>query len=276
MPAIAVQDDVPYVICMDDTEPLPALTRPPVPHSDPAPAIAALAQRYRGANGPLMAVMNRLGGSIEARVALLPDALRAQIETVTRTALAQSYRAAGLGRFAPDLGGRATPVLAALTGAAGGMGGIATSVAELPFTITLILHAIRQAAVAEGFDPDEDAIRIECLRVFGAGSPLSQDDGVNTSFLGARLTLTGPALQKVIAAIAPRLAVAMGQKLAAQAVPVLGAVAGATLNTAYLRYYREIAHVRFALLRLAQTHGAGPVLMAFQDATEPVRVTKAR
>jgi hypothetical protein len=129
--------------------------------------------------------------------------------------------------------------------------------------------------VAAGFDPDDPAIRAECLQVFAAGSPLADDDGANTSFVGARLALTGAALQKVIAAVAPRLGIAMGQKLAAQAVPVLGAVAGAGLNAAYLSYYREIARIRFALLRLAQTHGPDATLRAFAAAARVPALTRA-
>ncbi|MGB8815025.1 MAG: EcsC family protein [Paracoccaceae bacterium] len=237
--------------------------------------IAALAVRYRRAGGPLVALMNRLGGRIEAQMAMLPDSVRRQIEVVTAKALEQAHAMAAAGRFAPDLGTRAAPMVAALAGAAGGAGGIATSIVELPVTITLILHAIRGAAAAEGFDPDDSAIRAECLQVFAAGSPVAGDDGVNTAFLGARMTLTGPALKNLIAAVAPRLAAALGQKLAAQAVPVLGAASGAALNAAYLSYYRELARIRFALLRLAQTHGAEQVLAAFQDATTPKPITKA-
>ncbi len=55
--------------------------------------------------------------------------------------------------------------------------------------------------------------------------------------------------------------------------PVLGAVSGAALNVAFLRYYREAAAVRFALLRLAERHGAGPVLDAFAQATTAPRIT---
>lgn len=158
---------------------------------------------------------------------------------------------------------------AMLSGAVGGAGGLATSVAELPVTVTVILHAIRRAAVEQGFDPDDPAIRAECLRVFTAGSPLGSDDGVNTSFLSARLTVTGPAIQRLVASVAPKLATALGQKLAAQAVPVLGAVAGAGLNAAFLRYYREMAEIRFALLRLAEQHGAEEILTAFAKAVAP-------
>uniref|UniRef100_A4WQ71 Staphylolytic protease PREPROENZYME LASA n=1 Tax=Cereibacter sphaeroides (strain ATCC 17025 / ATH 2.4.3) TaxID=349102 RepID=A4WQ71_CERS5 len=252
-----------------------ANSRLPALRTSPEAEIAALALRFDRANGPVMALMNRFGGSLEERMALLPAALQRQIETVTRRALEQSHRIAAAGRAAPDLGRRATPALVALTGAAGGAGGLATSIAELPVTITVIMHAIRRAAEAEGFDPDDPAIRVECLRIFGAGSPLKRDDGVNTSFIGARIALSGAAVSKVVASVAPRLAAALGQKLMAQAVPVLGAVTGATLNAAYLSYYREIAEIRFALLRLAQTHGPERVLTEFQSAVRPIPLYRA-
>ena len=143
-----------------------------------------------------------------------------------------------------------------------------------PLTITVILHAIRREAVAAGYDPDDPWIRAEALRSFGSGSPVAADDGIDTSFLSARLTLTGPALQKLIATVAPKLAAALGQKLAAQAVPVLGAISGAALNAAFLSYYRETAAIRFALLRLAEQHGAEPVLTAFEKATAAPRITR--
>ena len=44
---------------------------------------------------------------------------------------------------------------------------------------------------------------------------------------------------------------ALGPKLAAQMVPVLGAVAGGGINYIYSGYYQEMAHVHFALRRLA-------------------------
>ena len=61
----------------------------------------------------------------------------------------------------------------------------------------------------------------------------------------------------------------------AQAVPVLGALAGAALNAAFIGYYREIAHVRFALLRLAERHGAEHVLQAFGAAVAPPKILRA-
>lgn len=250
----------------------------PLPHDDPAPQIAALARRYRRANGPVISVLNRLGGQLERQLDALPPPVKRQIEvTVTRAlqaAHSAAHAAAGVTRRAPDLGTRAAPIAAAFSGAVGGLGGLATAIPELPVTVTLILHAIRRAAEAEGFDPDDPAIRAECLGIFAAGSPVENDAGANTAFLGARLALSGSAVHGVIAAVAPRLAAALGQKLAAQAVPVLGALTGAALNAAYLTYYRELARIRFALLRLAGTHGPEATLAAFNTAIKPVPVTR--
>jgi len=66
--------------------------------------------------------------------------------------------------------------------------------------------------------------------------------------------VTGSAVQGLIAKVAPRLAVPLGQKLAAQAVPLIGAAAGAATNYVYTSYYQDMARVQFGLMRLgAQT-----------------------
>ena len=250
---------------------MPAPRLPVLPRVDPAPEIARLAARYKRANGPVMTAVNRLGGSLEAQMAVIPLPLRNQIERVTARALETAYGLAGRG---PDLGERGPFFAAVAAGAAGGAGGLATSVAELPVTITLILQAIRAAAVEAGYDPAENWVRAECLKVFGAGTPLAADDGINTSFLSARLTITGAGVQKIIGVVAPKLAAALGQKLMAQAVPVLGALTGAALNAAFLSYYCEVARIRFALMRLAEVHGAEPVLAAFSKAVAVPKIAK--
>ena len=65
----------------------------------------------------------------------------------------------------------------------------------------------------------------------------------------------GQTVQGIIARIAPRLAAVLGQKLAAQATPVFGALAGASINYTFARYYQEIARVHFGVLRLSQETG---------------------
>ena len=249
---------------MDQTLPVATTT-------DLETEVARLAHRYKRANGPVIRLVNRLGGTLENQLAALPDGLRSQIERLTAQALEASY---GIAARAPDLGPRAPMMAAVAAGAAGGAGGIATSLAELPVTVTLFLNTIRSVAREAGLDPDQDWVRAECLQVFAAGSPLAQDDGVNTSFIASRLALSGSAVQNLITSIAPKLATVLGQKLAAQAVPVLGAVSGAALNAAFLSYYREIARVRFELVKLGQIHGADAVEAEFRIAVTPPRVIK--
>lgn len=237
--------------------------------------IAAFAKRWKRANGPVMAVLNRFGGQLEAQLGHLPEGFRDRIEAVTASALEAAYGLSRHGKKLPGSGNRGTFAMALATGAAGGAGGLPSAVAELPVTIMVLFHAIRREAEKLGFDPDDPWIAAEALRTFGSGSPIADDDGINTSFFSARLALTGPALQKTIAIVAPRLAAALGQKLAAQAVPILGAVSGAALNAAFLRYYREMAAIRFGLLRLSESHGAAAVLEGFSKATAQPRLTKA-
>ena len=240
---------------------LPALRAP-----DLGVEIDGLAYAAARANGPFLRLINRLGGGIEAQMAKLPVKLRGDLERLTARALVLALDAARVGSYAPDLGRRGSTFAAMATGAAGGAAGLAGSLVELPVTVTIMLHAIRREAVAAGYDPDAEAIRLACLDVFSAGSPLRADDGVNTAFLSARVAVAGPTLQRVIATVAPRLAVVLGEKLAAQAVPVLGAVAGAALNAAFITYYREIARIRFRLMRLSEVHGAEAVMLAFAQA----------
>ena len=240
--------------------------------ADLATEVAELARRYKRANGPVIRLVNRLGITLENQLSLVPEGVRGQLERLTAQALETSY---GLAARAPGLGQRGPMLAAVVTGAAGGVGGLATAVAELPVTVTLFLNTIRAAARDAGLDPDADWVKAECLQVFAAGSPLAQDDGVNTSFFASRLALTGSSVRNLIATIAPRLAAVLGQKLAAQAVPVIGAVSGAALNAAFLSYYREVARVRFELVKLAQIHGAEAVEAEFRIAVTPPKIIRA-
>src|SRR3989338_4111242 len=128
---------------------LPTL-RPPALEAD----IAALARSYRRANGPVMALVNRLGGGIEAQMALLPDTLRAEVERVVARALSAAHGLAGAGRRVPDMGGRAAVLAAVVTGAAGGAGGVPSAVAGLPVSIAGRMHAIPRGAPGGGGAPD--------------------------------------------------------------------------------------------------------------------------
>jgi hypothetical protein len=204
---------------------------------------------------------------------VLPKPVRDQIDRGAQAALVRAYDMAAKtrtseGRFAAFAnfvtGDRAHKALAAFSGAVGGVGGLPTALAELPLAVTIIFRAVQGVAEAHGEDPLSEATRLECVRVFGAGGAASKsDDAVNTSFLGARLSLSGTAINRLVARVAPRFGAVFGQKLAGQAVPILGAAAGAGTNWAFIDYYVEMAHVHFGLRQLARKHGEEAVLEHF-------------
>ncbi|KIN63858.1 Protein EcsC [Sulfitobacter noctilucicola] len=221
-------------------------------HIDVEVQLDALAQRYKAAGGLGISVLNLIGGSAESLIDRLPEGVRGNLESATISALNQAMKAAHSSRsILPDQKSWLNQVATTAMGAAGGAGGLPTALAELPVTTTLLLRVIQGVAVEHGFDPAAENVQFDCVQVFAAAGPLSGDDGADLGFLSARIALSGKAMQAVIHKIAPRLAIVMGQKLAAQTVPVLGAVAGAATNYAYTSYYEDIAHVHFGLRKLA-------------------------
>lgn len=213
--------------------------------------LEALAQRYLRASGPGIQLLNLLGGQAENLLDQLPPSARNALAARTEDALRLAMRAAhGSRGWVDDSPGWLSRAVTTAMGAAGGMGGLPTALAELPVTTTVLLRAIQDVAVEHGFDPSEQGVQYDCVQVFAAAGPLDHDDGADLGFMGARITVTGATLQSLIARVAPRLATALGQKLAAQTVPVLGAAAGAVTNYTYTSYYQQMAHVHFGLRRL--------------------------
>lgn len=211
-----------------------------------------LAEHYRTAGGAGVKLLNRLGGSAESLLEQLPEPVRLGLTGATEQALWLAIHAAqGSRRAVPDAQPWVNTAVATAMGAAGGLGGVSTALMELPATTTMLLRSIQGAAAREGFDPAEENVKFDCVRVLSAAGPLSYDDAADLGFFSVRLTLTGPAMQRLIAAVTPRLSVVLGQKLAAQSVPVLGALAGGGTNYVYTRYYQQIARVHFGLRRLA-------------------------
>lgn len=224
----------------------------PIPAEVAETRLRALVARHARAGNAGIEVLNLIGGHAEGLLERLPPALRARLaehtDTALRRAMAAAHRSRGMVEDSPRWMSR---TLTTAMGAWGGMGGLPTALIELPITTTMLLRAIQDVAVEHGFDPGEPGVQYDCIQVFAAAGPLDHDDGSDLAFLSTRMAVTGTALQALIARVAPRLATVLGQKLAAQMVPVLGAAAGAVTNYAYTSYYQQMAHVNFGLRRLA-------------------------
>ncbi|MEM9433818.1 MAG: EcsC family protein [Pseudomonadota bacterium] len=249
---------------------------PPIKPADPPRDVQlkALAERYRSARGLGLKLISAMGGQAEGLLDKLPDPVLRGLDSATMRALEASFAAAARSRDGlPDTGHWLTRAITAGTGAMGGFGGMPTALAELPLTTTVILRAIQGIAAENGFDPAHDDTKLDCLQVFAAAGPMEEDDGVDLSFLTLRLTVTGVSAQALLKSVAPKLATVLGQKLAAQTVPVLGAVTGAAINYTFTSYYQDMAHVQFGLRRLAEQTGEDRAQLVEDFRTEVERKT---
>ncbi|MGB3148401.1 MAG: EcsC family protein [Paracoccaceae bacterium] len=232
---------------------------------DVARAVAALADRARRVNGPMMRLLNRFGNRAEQWMSSLPAPLRAGFDEMARGLLISLYRGADTaGKNLPSVGENGHKFAAALSGAAGGAAGLASATVELPATVMVMFAAMQRAAKEAGYDPSSDMVRLACLDIFGAGAPGPGDDGINSTFLGSRLWLNSATLQSVVARVLPAFSAMLGRQLAGKAVPIIGAVAGAGINYSFTEYYQEVARVRFGLMRLMEDHGQERIHQAFR------------
>lgn len=228
------------------------------PISDPTvhAELDRLARRYVDAGGLGMEVLSAIGGGAEGAMKHLPAVIRRRIDRITLRALQSAMRAASSSRkVVRDRGDLANRLISTASGAVGGVAGLPGAMLELPVTITTLMRALLAIAAEHGLDPDSEEVRMECLRVFATAGPFAEDDGADMGLLAAKLSITGQTLQGLLARVAPKLGAVLGQKLAAQAMPLLGAVAGASINYTFARYYQEIARVHFGLLRLRDETG---------------------
>ena len=219
--------------------------------------IARLAVIEAGASSGLMRLITRFGTSLEGSLGRLPAEQRKAIEKAVVGGLELSYRLAANshGGEANDPGERDNRhrLAAMATGAAGGFGGLPATVVELPATITVMFRAVQAVARAHGEDMTDAETRIACLKVFGSGGPSKDDDGVETAFVAARLGAV-QSLGPVVSMVAPRLAALLGQKVAAQAVPVVGAANRGNDQLCLHGLLREDGTSAF---RIAPAHAAG-------------------
>ncbi len=161
-----------------------------------------------------------------------------------------------------------------VSGAAGGAFGLASLPVELPISTTLILRSIADIARREGEDLSQPDALLACLQVFALGGREDGGDFTESGYFATRglfaksvseaaRYLVGraatdeasPVLVKFLAQIGARFGVVVSQKLAAQAVPVLGAAGGAAVNYAFLTHFQRVAHGHFTIRRLERVYG---------------------
>ena len=172
--------------------------------------------------------------------------------------------------------------LAAASGAVGGSFGIAALLIELPISTVIMLRSIGDVARSEGEDLTDPETALNCLQVFALGGLKGAADAANSGYFAVRGLLAksiaeaarfvvdrgvmaegAPVLVRFIAQISSRFGVVVTQKLAAQAVPLVGALGGAAVNYAFIDHFQNVARAHFVVRRLERRYGKDVVRAAY-------------
>jgi hypothetical protein len=165
-----------------------------------------------------------------------------------------------------------------ISGAVGGFFGVPALAAELPITTAIILRSIADIARSEGETVTDLETRLACLEVFALGGRSNADDATETGYFAVRAALAkaltdaaqhiaerglvqegAPVIARFIAAIASRFGSVVSEKLAAQAVPVIGAIGGAGINLLFVDHFQDVARGHFIVRRLEREYGRDTV-----------------
>lgn len=229
-----------------------------------------------------------LGTPIEMAVKLLPRSVYRQVQDTATRAISRavdvSISSLQKQRRPTRSIHRSYNAMVGGSGAVGGLFGVYGLLLELPVSTILMLRAIAEIARSEGEDLDDPATRLACLEVFALGGPADSDDAAETGYYGIRLALalqvtsaahhlarfgmggeTAPLLARLISGIGSRFGLAVSQKTAAQMMPLIGAVGGATINIIFMNHFQEMARGHFVVRRLERKYGEGLVRSAYEN-----------
>ena len=231
------------------------------------PGFAAQLTAYLGA--PIEFGLRKLPAAVGRRLGATIEAVLLRIATTAVATMAETG--------APAKGGHA--LAAGLAGGVAGFFGPPALLVEVPLTTGTIFRSIAAIARAEGESPADPETVLACLEVFALGGTGTGDDAADAGYYAVRAALAqqvkasadflarggggAPLLLAWVRRVAERLGVQYTEKLAAQAVPVVGALGGAAVNTVFIRHFQAMAQGHFTVRRLERAHGRETVREAW-------------
>ena len=184
--------------------------------------------------------------------------------------------------------------LATASGAIGGSLGLVTAPLEIPISTIIMLRSIADIARSEGENLADPDAALSCVQVFALGARSAAADSAESGYFVVRGMLAksiteaarfitergiieegAPILVRFIAQVASRFGVVVTQKLAAQALPVVGALGGAAVNYAFLDHFQDVARGHFAIRRLERAYGKEAVRAQYEKAREESKASRA-
>lgn len=221
-----------------------------------------------------------VGAPITASIRMLPtlaeDALHSAVDKSLQTALKVALRT--LGEETPSGKPKllSHKVMAGFSGAAGGAFGLSAVALELPVSTVLILRSVADIARSQGEDLKDVQTQLACLEVFAidGGDESGIDDDTQLGYFAVRAAMSkqiadaskyvlkfgaaetaAPPLVKLLQMISQRFGMVVSEKVAAQAIPIIGALGGALINSYFIDHYQDLARAHFTVRRLEREYG---------------------
>jgi hypothetical protein len=154
---------------------------------------------------------------------------------------------------------------------------------ELPVSTVIMLRSIAEIARSEGEDLSDPEAALSCMEVFALGGRPGSAEAAESGYFAVRGILaksvsqaarfivergvveeSAPILVRFIAQVASRFGVVVTQKLAAQAVPLIGGLGGAAVNYAFIEHFQDVARAHFTIRRLERIYGRDVVQKQYE------------
>ncbi|HSR67527.1 MAG TPA: EcsC family protein [Acidobacteriota bacterium] len=235
-----------------------------------------------------------LGAPIERGFKLLPEKWTGRVHKAVEISLQKALQAAVFSLNPNKRPSRSKDLFhkaaAVGSGGVGGAFGLAGLTVELPLSTTIMLRSVADIARSEGEDLSDIEARLSCLQVFALGGPDKADDAAETGYYAVRAAMAAalseaaahiaqrglarrgaPALVRFISIIASRFSASVAEKIAAMAVPAIGAAGGALINGIFIRHFQQMARGHFKVRRLERKYGPEVVRKAWESLDNPPR-----
>ena len=244
--------------------------------------------------GWAMQGLNKMGNIIESRIQLLPQKQRNWLQQITYKVLHTVVKSnlISMRKKTAIPSNNLYKALVTSSGAIGGALGATAFAVDLTLTTKLMMRSIMDIARSEGEDLDTLDSQLACLQVFALGGKSKHDDNLDTGYYATRLAIssavkgasgisgktlttilntTGNPILQLIAQVASKFSVQVSEKFVAQAIPIVGAAGGATINLAFIDHFQNMAHAHFSIRRLERKYGAALIKQEY----EQLSITKA-
>jgi len=222
-------------------------------------------------------LINLLGYPIEGVIQALPKRIGQAIGNTATKAVGTAFYVA-LSTMDKKRHGRpfrwTHRVMVFVSGAVGGFFGLPGLIVELPVSTALMLRSIADIARSESEELSSMDTHLACITVFALGGRSRSDNAADTTYYLARAAVTrtlseaaefitqrgimeegAPIAIRVMANLASRFGVIVTDKIAAQMVPILGALGGASINLLFINHFQAVARGHFIVRRLERKYG---------------------